>query len=73
MAQLHCNRTCSNCKVTYYGKAFRNFYTKAAEHIRISNLTGKRLKNVKESAVSDNLLQCNCAINIENALVDQMI
>ena len=32
----------------------------------ISNLTGKRVKNVKESAVSDHLLQCNCAIDFDH-------
>ena len=32
----------------------------------ISNLTGKRLKNVKESALSDHLLQCNCTINFDS-------
>ena len=58
--------TCSNSKVTYYGKTFRHFYTRAAEHVWISNLTGKRLKNVKRSAVSDHLLQCNCAINFDD-------
>ena len=31
----------------------------------ISNLTGKRVKNVKESAVSDYLLQCNCTIDFD--------
>ena len=30
--------------------------TKAAENMGISNLTGKRLKSVKQSAVSDHLL-----------------
>ena len=40
--------TCSNCKVTYYGKTFRHFYTRAAEHMGISNLTGKRLKTVMQ-------------------------
>ena len=57
---------CSNCNVTYYGKTFRHFYTKAAEHMGISNLTGKRLKNVKQSAIYDHLLQCNCTINFNN-------
>ena len=56
--------TCSNCNVTYYGKTYRHFFTRAAEHMGISNLTGKRLKNIKDSAVSDHLLQCNCAIDI---------
>ena len=58
--------TCSNWKVTYYGKIFCPFYTRAAEHMGISNLTGKRLKNVKQSAISDHLLQCNCAINFDD-------
>ena len=47
--------TCSNCKVT-----------RAAEPMRISNLTGQRLKNVKQSAISDHLLQFNCAINFDD-------
>ena len=34
--------TSSNCSVTYYGKTFRHFCTRAAEHMGISNLTGKR-------------------------------
>ena len=58
--------TCSNCRVTYYGKTFRHFYTRAVEHMGISNLTGKRLKNVKQSAIADHLLQCNCAINFND-------
>ena len=29
----------------------------------ISNLTGKRLKHVKQSAISDHLLECSCTIN----------
>ena len=58
--------TCSNCNVTYYGKTFRHFYTKAAEHMGISNLTKKRLKNVKQPAISDHLLQSNFTINFDN-------
>ena len=58
--------TCSNCKVTYYGTTFRHFYTRVAEYMRITNLTGKRLKNVKQFAISDHLLQCNCAINFDD-------
>ena len=44
--------TCSNCKVTYYGKIFRHFYTRAAERMGISNLIGRCLKNAKQSAIS---------------------
>ena len=32
----------------------------------ISNLTGKRVKNVKESAVSDHPLQCDCTIDFDH-------
>ena len=53
--------TCSNCNVTYYGKTFHHFYTRAAEQVGISNLTGKRLKDVMQSAI----LQCNCTINFD--------
>ena len=41
---------CSNCKVT--------------EHMGISNLTRKSLKSVKQSEVSDHLLECNCSIDL---------
>ena len=56
----------SSCKATYYGKTHQNLLTRAAEHMGISNLTGKRVKNVKESAVSDQLLQCDCTIDFEH-------
>ena len=58
--------TCSNCNITYYGKTYRRFSTRAAEHMGVSNLTGKRLKNIKDSAVSDHLLQCNCTIDFDH-------
>ena len=32
----------------------------------ISNLTGKRLKNIMQSAISDHLLQCNCTTNFDD-------
>ena len=57
--------TCSNCKVTYFGKAFHHFYNRVVEYMGISSLTGKLLKNVKKSAISDHLLQCNCAITFD--------
>ena len=37
--------TCSNCKVTYYGKSFRQVLPKASEGLQTSNLTRKRIKN----------------------------
>ena len=32
----------------------------------ISNLTGKRVKNVKESAVFDHLSYCECAVDFDH-------
>ena len=32
----------------------------------MSNLTGKHLKNVKQPAIFDHLLQCNCTINFDD-------
>ena len=58
--------SCSSCNVTYYGKTYQHFFTRAVEHMGISNFTSKRVKNVKESAVSDHLLQCNCAIAFDH-------
>ena len=39
--------TCNNCNITYYGKTYPHFFTRVAEHEGISNLTEKRVKNVK--------------------------
>ena len=35
-------------------------------HVGISNLTGRRLKSDKQSAVSDYLLECNCSIDFDH-------
>ena len=55
----------SNCNVTYYGKTYQHFFTRAAEHMGISNLTEKQVKNMKESAVSDHHFQCDCIISFD--------
>ena len=57
---------CGNCKVTYYGERYCHFSTRAAEHMVIFNLTGKHLKCVKQSALSDHILECNCSINLDH-------
>ena len=36
---------------------WHNNFTEASEHMGTSNLTGKRIKSAKESAISDHLLQ----------------
>ena len=59
--------TFSNCKVIYYGRTYYHFFIRAAEHMRISNLTGKCLKSVKQSAVSDHLIECNCSIDFDHS------
>ena len=58
--------TCNKRKVTYYGKTFRHFFTRASEHMGTSNLTRKRIKNAKESAISDHLLQCDSPITFDD-------
>ena len=56
---------CRNCKVTSYSKTYHQFVTRAAEHMGISDLTGKHLKCVKQSAVSDHILECNFSIDFD--------
>ena len=58
--------TCSICKVTYFGKTFQHFFTKASKHIGTSTLTGKCIRNTKESAISDHLLQCYSPITFDD-------
>ena len=58
--------TCSNCNVTYYDKTYHHFFARASKHMGVSNLTGKRLKNIKDSVVSDHLFQCNCTIDFDH-------
>ena len=55
-----------SCSAIYYGKRKRHFYVRAAEHMGISHLTNKRLKNVKQSAISDHVLTCDCNINFND-------
>ena len=56
----------NNCNAFHYGKTYRHFFTRTAEQMGVSNLTGKRLKNIKDSAVSDHLLQFNCTIDFDH-------
>ena len=58
--------SCSSCNGTYHGKTYQHFFIRAAEHMSISDLTGKRFRNVKESAVSDHLLQCDCTFDFDH-------
>ena len=40
--------SCSNWNATYSGKTYRHFFRTAAEHMGISNLTGKCVENMKQ-------------------------
>ena len=46
---------CSSCNAAYHGKTYQRFFARAGQHIGISNLTGKGVKNVKESVFPDHL------------------
>ena len=58
----------SNYKVTYHGKTYSHFFARTAEYMNISNITGKCLKTVKQSAVSDHLLECNSSIDFDHVV-----
>ena len=57
---------CKSCNAIYYDKAKRHFSVRTAEHMGISHLTNKRLKNVKQSAISDHVLTCDCDMNFNH-------
>ena len=65
-ARLVFHYSCSSRNATYYGKTYQHFFTRAAKHMGTSNLTSKRVKNVKESVLSDHLLQCNSTIDFDH-------
>ena len=48
--------SCGDCNVTYYGKTERHLKVRASEHLGFTPLTGKRVTNLKPSAISDHLL-----------------
>ena len=56
----------NSCNAIHYGKTNHHFYVRAAEHMGISHLTNERLKNVKQSVISDHMLTCDCNINFND-------
>ena len=58
--------SCSSRNAAYYCKSYRHFFTRAAEHMAISNVTGKSVKYMRDSAVSDHLLQCDSTIDFDH-------
>ena len=61
--------SCSSCNATYYGKTYRHFFTRAAEHMGISNLTNKRVKNVKDRLLIKESLLIKCDKSVLNRTV----
>ena len=47
---------CSCCNATYYGDSERHFFVRASEHLGITPLTGKQVKNPKKLAIIDFIL-----------------
>ena len=63
------SRTFNSCNAIFYGKKERHFCVRSAEHMGISHLTNKRLENNKQSAISDNVLTCDCNINFNDSTI----
>ena len=47
---------CSCCNATYYGETEGHLFVRASEHLGITPLTQKRVKNPKKSAIMDHIL-----------------
>ena len=47
---------CSCCNAIYYGETKRHLFVRASEHLGITPLTQKRVKNPKKSAIIDHIL-----------------
>ena len=50
---------CGGCNATYYGKTKRHFKVRMCEHLGVSALTGKRVKEDDDSAIKEHHLFCN--------------
>ena len=48
--------TCGCCNATY-GESGRHFFVRASEHLGMTPLTGKRVKNPKKSDTFDDSLE----------------
>ena len=47
---------CNCCNATYYAGSERHFFVIAFEHLGMTPLTGKRVKNPKKSAIINHIL-----------------
>ena len=48
--------SCSCCNATYHGETERHLFVRASEHLGITPLTQKGVKNPKKSAIMDHIL-----------------
>ena len=48
--------SCADCSVTYFGNTGRHLKVRASEHLNFTAVTGKRVTNLKPSAISDHFL-----------------
>ena len=60
---------CGSCNATYYGKTKRHFKVRMCEHLGISALTGKRVKEDDDPAIKEHLLFCNHTPDFEDFLI----
>ena len=61
------NFKCNSCNAEYIGKTKRHYRTRTSEHIGVSPLTGKCVKNNSQtSAVHDHMLFCKTAVYPED-------
>ena len=50
---------CGGCDATYYSESKRHFKLRMSEHLRVSALTGKRIKGDNDFAIKEHHLLCN--------------
>ena len=61
---------CNSCNAEYIGKTTRHYRTRTSEHIAVSPLTGKCVKNNSQtSAVHDHMLFCKTVLCPEDFLI----
>ena len=58
--------TCGTCNGTYIGKTKRHQKTRFCEHLGVSALTGKPVKTVKATAISEHRTTCPCAPTLDS-------
>ena len=58
--------TCGTCNGTYIGKTKRHQKTRFCEHLGVSALTGKPVKTVKTTAITEHRTTCPCASSFDS-------